>query len=670
VKFVDWLDNPYGQGIYWIHGKAGSGKSTLMKFLADHDETRTRLKPWSRGKSLVIAKFFFWHAGTSLQKSQEGLLRSLIFEILRQSPKLATQTYDKWVEIKGVENDDWEWTCDDLLAICQHLAKEITSTKFCFFIDGLDEYSQEQMSPGDLIKTLKQLSVSPNIKLCVSSRPWSEFEEAFGDNPDLLLKLEDLTRSDIHRYIFDKFNENRAFCRFKDADPSYLELIEEVSRPAQGVFLWVYLVVRDLLEGLTHGDTMTTLRQRLRAFPQDLESYFQQMVDSIPEAYLVHTARVFEIATFVERPLSAVAYSFVGDVESDGTFALRHTAEPMKEAEVLLRVEQTRRQLDARCKGLLEVADIGKSSHIYFQFTIDFLHRTVYDFIMQSNIVSSVLLRSPSRSTDRCSTPLVLCRTFLASYPRIVSSVSPDDDGMDREFQEFLRYAVIAEANAKEKHEVLDLVRATARLLKRGRGLCLDDQRFLRLACRSGPLSYVEETLKDSIHIKRVTEPSGPLLDYALWNGIAGVPSDDRIIKAILAWGGDPNQQYRDSTIWGRFISKLSRDRELADQDGFLNIVKLLVKNAASLEDRLPPPIGVIVSDLLADTFGEERYTEILNERPWSSVIWEGWRKQVNRIMKPMQAKETSRIEEENEHTRVDIKGEHDDNVAVSPDDP
>jgi len=22
VKFVDWLDNPYGQGIYWIHGKA------------------------------------------------------------------------------------------------------------------------------------------------------------------------------------------------------------------------------------------------------------------------------------------------------------------------------------------------------------------------------------------------------------------------------------------------------------------------------------------------------------------------------------------------------------------------------------------------------------------------------------------------------------------------
>jgi putative ribosome biogenesis GTPase RsgA len=30
-KFADWLEND--GGIYWIAGKAGSGKSTLMKYL-------------------------------------------------------------------------------------------------------------------------------------------------------------------------------------------------------------------------------------------------------------------------------------------------------------------------------------------------------------------------------------------------------------------------------------------------------------------------------------------------------------------------------------------------------------------------------------------------------------------------------------------------------------
>lgn len=31
LKLVPWLEN--GRGVYWITGKAGSGKSTLMKFL-------------------------------------------------------------------------------------------------------------------------------------------------------------------------------------------------------------------------------------------------------------------------------------------------------------------------------------------------------------------------------------------------------------------------------------------------------------------------------------------------------------------------------------------------------------------------------------------------------------------------------------------------------------
>lgn len=35
--FVAWLEE--GDGLYWIAGKAGSGKSTLMKYIASHPST-------------------------------------------------------------------------------------------------------------------------------------------------------------------------------------------------------------------------------------------------------------------------------------------------------------------------------------------------------------------------------------------------------------------------------------------------------------------------------------------------------------------------------------------------------------------------------------------------------------------------------------------------------
>jgi len=42
VKFVRWLRQ--SDSIYWISGKAGSGKSTLMKYLSNHQNTRLELE--------------------------------------------------------------------------------------------------------------------------------------------------------------------------------------------------------------------------------------------------------------------------------------------------------------------------------------------------------------------------------------------------------------------------------------------------------------------------------------------------------------------------------------------------------------------------------------------------------------------------------------------------
>jgi hypothetical protein len=75
--------------LYWISGKAGSGKSTLVKFLTQDNRFRAALKLWSGEKALIVASHYFWNPGDTLQKSQEGLLHTLLLRVLEQQPSLA-----------------------------------------------------------------------------------------------------------------------------------------------------------------------------------------------------------------------------------------------------------------------------------------------------------------------------------------------------------------------------------------------------------------------------------------------------------------------------------------------------------------------------------------------------------------------------------------------------
>jgi hypothetical protein len=68
--FPNWLRND--TDIYWINGKAGSGKSTLMRYIFDSPKTSEHLKSWAGYAELDVAGFFFWNSGSIEQRSQSG----------------------------------------------------------------------------------------------------------------------------------------------------------------------------------------------------------------------------------------------------------------------------------------------------------------------------------------------------------------------------------------------------------------------------------------------------------------------------------------------------------------------------------------------------------------------------------------------------------------------
>ncbi|KAK6072174.1 hypothetical protein SCUP515_07506 [Seiridium cupressi] len=95
LEFTKWLRS--GENFYWIRGKPGSGKSTLMKFILNDERTLQQLNTYKQSYKTIFASFFFHHRGSLLQKTLEGLLRSILAQILTQQPEL-TEVLDPLVK--------------------------------------------------------------------------------------------------------------------------------------------------------------------------------------------------------------------------------------------------------------------------------------------------------------------------------------------------------------------------------------------------------------------------------------------------------------------------------------------------------------------------------------------------------------------------------------------
>jgi hypothetical protein len=120
-------------------------------------------------------------------------------------------------------------------------------------------------------------AVRPNVKLCVSSRPWLPFEDAFKGRPSLL--LEELTKEDISTFVNGHFDNDGGFLRLRSNEPAAsAALLDNIVERAFGVFLWVHLVVQSLLEGFSNSDRIADLQTRLDALPGDLQVLITRML--------------------------------------------------------------------------------------------------------------------------------------------------------------------------------------------------------------------------------------------------------------------------------------------------------------------------------------------------------------------------------------------------------
>lgn len=132
-----------GSGIYWVSGKAGSGKSTLMRYLHDHQEIQNLLSQWAAGERLLVASHFFWNLGMPEQKKLQGLQRCILYQLLNHEPSLIEEAlpsmFGACLSSSGAASLTPP-TEAEMGHAFRFLQQSNNFGKVCLLIDGVDEY--------------------------------------------------------------------------------------------------------------------------------------------------------------------------------------------------------------------------------------------------------------------------------------------------------------------------------------------------------------------------------------------------------------------------------------------------------------------------------------------------------------------------------------------------
>ena len=366
-------------GVFWIKGKPGVGKSTLMKHLLLHLE---------KGGKYLIAAHFFNARGDALEKSCLGMLRSLVYQLLKLDSKgLLWRRFRGIYEEKVMVNGRRivEWTKDDLEDfLLRHIPSCELSRPLLILVDALDECNEKEVR--DMVEFLENLShkarhgaASPTLRLRIglSSRHYPEI--SMRHRIELIVEKLPGHDNDIRTYIDDKLNTDD------------WEIRSGVIRRSSGIFMWVVLVVKLLNEAYDRGQVQLMCK-RLEEIPADLEELFEQILIKENED-LDSTVLTLQLVLFcrTHEPLAAreLYFGVISGTHPDSLGSLLRTG---------ISDEAIKKAIKSWSKGLVECYESWPSwDDMDQQSRIRFIHQSVNDFLLRNGRLGKL---SPGLSTN------------------------------------------------------------------------------------------------------------------------------------------------------------------------------------------------------------------------------------------------------------------------------
>jgi ankyrin repeat protein len=357
--YLDWLDPTklsQHHGFLWIKGKAGTGKSTMMKFAL---VTAYKIK-----KKDVVISFFFNARGEDLEKSTAGAYRSLLSRLLEQLPILLN-VFDS-NDIATIKTKH-QWDTELLQSLLERAISRLGDSSVVCFIDALDECEDTQVR--DMIRFFERVgeqavSSGTRFLVCFSSRHYPHITIRRGKK--LVLDHHEEHTQDIANYIETELHIGKSSMAQHIRD----ELLEKAS----GIFMWVVLVVGILNKEHDRGQ-MHALRKRLEDIPSDLYELFRDILtrDAEQKSELM---LCIQWVLFAKHPLTAeqLYHAILREIDPEGLAELNFDE---------ITKEDMQRYILNSSKGLAETTAAKDQK-------VQFIHETVKDFLLKENGLAKI----------------------------------------------------------------------------------------------------------------------------------------------------------------------------------------------------------------------------------------------------------------------------------------
>ncbi|KAJ8130877.1 hypothetical protein O1611_g2746 [Lasiodiplodia mahajangana] len=201
-------------------------------------------------------------------------------------------------------------------------------------------------------------------------------------------------------FVRDTFEKDSRYTDACKQYPNCASLSASIVGRANGVFLWVQLVVSELLVAMGNSWSLVQLQQRLDEIPNDLRSLFNQMLSRVDNLDRIKLARTFMLLKFRRTKLDLFAtlgntvyeQAVLDDIADNPGLEARlldgSVGPYLSEADCKDKCNQMCRRLVGRCQGLLDIVETG--SDFPDCHTVNFFHRTLSDFLKETEIKSEI----------------------------------------------------------------------------------------------------------------------------------------------------------------------------------------------------------------------------------------------------------------------------------------
>lgn len=384
-----WLKQGYG--IALLTGEDGCGKSMLMRHMMTHDGLAGILYQWSNPRPVIVAAHFFCKDGTFLQRGLQGMLQSLLRSVLLQLPGNIDALYREHGHGQPEKLRNYPWTTEVLQRHLLAILQSHTDIKFCFFIDGLDEYDGDIRT---LAAFLQKLVLANNGKLCLSTS-CEETKDLFTVRLANFKLGGDNLRKDLEIYLSEELRCHPWFLG-QTSRTSRDELARLAADRYQN-FLWGRTAVDFLRTQYRAGQTFQDMRRCLERLQTQPSALVQQYLAAQPSSVVQSGAFFFQVARATTEPPPVLVYQFL----LEEYHATSQSVQPFTSEQQAKSIQKATEGLKKRCGIFLQVRS---------DYRVGFAHAALLDIFGSDDIAAFLRSRAPS-SHD---VYLPLARAYLA----------------------------------------------------------------------------------------------------------------------------------------------------------------------------------------------------------------------------------------------------------------